>query len=182
MPVFPEGPCLRCVFPEPPERGSIPTCDMSGVLGSSVSVAAAMEVTQLLRYFVEGGIQNGDHCFLTKMNLWLDQTVRIPVARDPGCPCCGRHEFPFLEAPLNLVYPLCGHGVIQISPTEERLLNLQDLKKRIDSMADSVTLRESLLEIKKGAVRILLFTSGRALVYGEKDPLQAKIQVEKYVG
>jgi adenylyltransferase/sulfurtransferase len=29
---------------------SIPTCDMSGVLGSSVSVAAAMEVTQLLRF------------------------------------------------------------------------------------------------------------------------------------
>ena len=49
-------------------------------------------------------------------------------------------------------------------------------------MADSVTLREDLLEIKKGELRILLFPSGRAIVYGERDPLRAKIWVEKYVG
>ncbi len=177
-----QGPCLRCVFPEVPLPGSLPTCDMSGVWGSAVSVSAAMEVTQLLSYFVGDTMEATPNFVLTKMNLWTGETTRIPVVRDEGCPCCGRGEFPFLEAPRDLVNTLCGHEAIQISPSRERFLDLPDLAKRIDSMADSVALREDLLEIKKGDLRILLFASGRALVYGERDPLRAKIWVEKYVG
>ena len=177
-----KGPCLRCVFPEAPAPGSLPTCDMSGVLGAAVSVSAAMEVTQLLRYFVGDITEATPNFVLTKMNLWTGEMTRIPVVRDEDCPCCGRGFFSFLDGPRDLVNPLCGHGAIQISPSRERFLNLPDLAKRIDSMADSVTLREDLLEIKKGELRILLFPSGRAIVYGERDPLRAKIWVEKYVG
>ncbi len=44
-----DGPCLRCVFPEPPPAASAPTCDTAGVIMPIISIVAAVQVTEALK-------------------------------------------------------------------------------------------------------------------------------------
>jgi len=88
----PNGPCLRCVFPEKPEKETL----NAGVWGPTVSTTGGMEVSQLLRYFIEGK-PDSSTSVLTEMNLWNNTFVQIPVSKNPKCPCCVGKEFTFLN-------------------------------------------------------------------------------------
>lgn len=88
----PNGPCLRCVFPEKPEKETL----NAGVWGPAVSTTGGMEVSQLLRYFIEGK-PDSSTSVLTEMNLWNNTFVQIPVEKNPKCPCCVGKEFAFLN-------------------------------------------------------------------------------------
>lgn len=47
--IVPGGPCLRCLFPEPPPPGSLPTCDSAGVIQPAVAAVAALQAGAALR-------------------------------------------------------------------------------------------------------------------------------------
>ncbi len=61
------GPCLRCLFSEPPDASGLPTCETYGVLGTAVSWVAALQVTEALKLLLappredgsEGGSEDG---------------------------------------------------------------------------------------------------------------------------
>jgi adenylyltransferase/sulfurtransferase len=93
MPVIPQGPCFRCVFPDVPAKNSLPTCEDIGVLGAAVATASAFQVTSLIRYFLEHPAKT----FLINADLWTQDISKIQVEKEKDCPCCGKHRFEFLD-------------------------------------------------------------------------------------
>ena len=81
MPVVPEqGPCLACVYPEPP-AGAQPTCDVNGVLNSITAAVAALQVGISLRLLV--GWENF-HSFVQTIDVWSGEMRRIAPEADRG--------------------------------------------------------------------------------------------------
>ncbi len=93
MPVVPQGPCFRCVFPDVPEKNTLPTCEDIGVLGAAVATASAFQVTSLIRYFLEQPRET----FLMNADLWSMNVSRIQAEKAKDCPCCGKRRFEFLD-------------------------------------------------------------------------------------
>jgi len=47
--IKPGGPCYRCLFPEPPPPGAVPSCSEAGVLGSVAGVIGTMQATEVVK-------------------------------------------------------------------------------------------------------------------------------------
>ncbi|HUV38098.1 MAG TPA: ThiF family adenylyltransferase [Planctomycetota bacterium] len=91
-------PCLRCLFPTPPEPGTVPTAQTDGVIAPVVSVVASAQVAEALKLLT--GRVDALRAGLLTVDLWAG-TFRTTFtgARTPrvDCPCCGRRRFEFLE-------------------------------------------------------------------------------------
>jgi len=87
-----QGPCFRCLFPEPPAPGVVPDPADVGVLGTLPVVVGSLEATEALKLLVGA---SGQQAGLVCVDLWTNQLQRIPVQPDPGCPACalGRYDF-----------------------------------------------------------------------------------------
>jgi len=81
------SPCHRCLHPEPPPAGLVPTCSEAGVLGAVTGVMGTLQATEVLKEIL--GI--GD-TLAGRLLLWdaLDTRFRtVRLKRDPACPLCG---------------------------------------------------------------------------------------------
>ena len=91
----PTGPCLRCVFPEPPSAADLPTCDTAGVLASAAAIVASLQVAAALRTLLHMAPPS-----LLTVDVWQSRfrTLDLAQAKRPDCPTCGEGRFEFLEA------------------------------------------------------------------------------------
>ncbi len=81
------GPCYRCIFPEPPPEGQIPTCAEAGVLGALCGMAGSLQATEVLKELLGLGESLSGSLIVYD---GLGTTFRkISVKPDPGCPLCG---------------------------------------------------------------------------------------------
>ena len=83
------GPCYRCLFPEPPPPGAAPTCVEAGVLGVVPGIIGLLQATEALKWILGAG-----ESLLGRLLLFDALTTRfreIRVQRDPRCPVCGPH-------------------------------------------------------------------------------------------
>ncbi|HIE64646.1 MAG: molybdopterin-synthase adenylyltransferase MoeB [Nitrospira sp.] len=82
-----ESACYRCIFPEPPPTGIVPTCQEGGVLGALAGLIGTLQATEVLKLILGIGLP------LTNRILSYDalRTVfrEIPIRKNPGCPLCG---------------------------------------------------------------------------------------------
>jgi len=82
-----KGPCYRCVFPEPPTPGSIPSCSDAGVLGAMCGVIGSMQAVEALKLIVGVGEPlAGVMGIYDSMSASLN---KVPIARNPKCAVCG---------------------------------------------------------------------------------------------
>jgi adenylyltransferase/sulfurtransferase len=83
----PDGPCYRCLYPEPPPEHLVPTCSEGGVLGVLAGIVGSFQATEALKLLLGIGTPLIGRVLLIDA---LDARVReIRVARDPACPLCG---------------------------------------------------------------------------------------------
>lgn len=83
----PDGPCYRCLFPEPPPPGTVPSCAEAGVLGVLPGLLGTMQALEAIKLLSGTGVPAVGRLLLVD-GLRLD--VRsITVRRDPACPACG---------------------------------------------------------------------------------------------
>lgn len=83
----PPHPCHRCLHPEMPPEGLIPSCSEAGVLGATVGVMGTLQATEVLKLILDIGTGMSG-----RLLLWdaLDMRFReIRLRRDPACPLCG---------------------------------------------------------------------------------------------
>ena len=84
---MPGAPCYRCVFPEPPPPGLVPSCAEAGVFGVLPGVIGTIQATEVIKIVLGIGETLAGR-LLTYDALHLRfQDLRIP--RDPACPVCG---------------------------------------------------------------------------------------------
>ena len=83
------GPCYRCLYPEPPPPGMVPSCAEGGVLGVLCASVGSIQVTEAIKVLT--GI--GDP-LVGRLMIYdaLEMTYRsVKVRKDPECPLCGKN-------------------------------------------------------------------------------------------
>jgi molybdopterin/thiamine biosynthesis adenylyltransferase len=84
-----EGPCYRCLYPEPPPEGLVPTCSEAGVLGAVTGVMGTLQATEVLKEILGLGETLSGRLLLWDALATRFRTVKLP--RDPACPLCGEN-------------------------------------------------------------------------------------------
>jgi adenylyltransferase/sulfurtransferase len=84
-----EGPCYRCLYPEPPPPGLVPSCAEGGVLGVLPGIIGTIQATEALKRILKAGESLAGRLLILDA---LEMKFReIRVRRDPECPVCGDH-------------------------------------------------------------------------------------------
>jgi len=81
------GPCYRCLYPEPPPPGMVPSCAEGGVLGVLPGIVGTIQATEILKLALGKGSSLVGRLLLFNA---LDMKFReLKLRRDPACPICG---------------------------------------------------------------------------------------------
>ena len=122
------GPCYRCLYPEPPPPGAVPSCAEGGVLGVLPGIIGLIQATEILKL-----ILGKRTSLLNRLLLFnaLDMQFReLKLRRDPQCPLCG--ESPTITQLINYEN-FCGvpppSAMNTMHPDE---VTVHDLKKALD--------------------------------------------------
>src|SRR5882724_7493483 len=83
------GPCYRCLYPEPPPPGMVPSCAEGGVLGVLPGIIGTIQATEILKLALSKGSSLIGRLLLFNA---LDMKFReLKLRRDPECPLCGEN-------------------------------------------------------------------------------------------
>ncbi|MEE8483911.1 MAG: molybdopterin-synthase adenylyltransferase MoeB [Nitrospinota bacterium] len=83
----PEGPCYRCMYPEPPPPGMVPSCQEAGVLGVLPGVIGCLQAVEAIKVILgKGDVLIGK---LLLYDALKAEFRKLNVRRDPECPICG---------------------------------------------------------------------------------------------
>jgi len=83
----PGGPCYRCLHPEPPPAGLVPSCAEAGVLGVLPGVIGTVQATEAIKLILVIGETLAGRLLLYDALRMRARTITLP--RDPDCPICG---------------------------------------------------------------------------------------------
>lgn len=122
---FPEvGPCYRCLYPEPPPPGTVPSCAEGGVFGVLPGVIGALQATEAIKLLLNIG-----EPLIGKLLLYdaLKMEFRgLKIKKDPNCPLCG--ENPSIHALVDYE-SFCGIENYAIDPQVE--LSPQEVRDKL---------------------------------------------------
>jgi adenylyltransferase/sulfurtransferase len=85
-----DGPCYRCLFPTPPDPGTVQSCADAGVLGVLPGLIGTMQATEALKLLL--GLGDSLAGRLLIVDTLGGRFRTIEVERDPNCPACGTRE------------------------------------------------------------------------------------------
>src|SRR5688572_18575702 len=81
------GPCYRCLYPEPPPPGLVPSCAEGGVLGVLPGVIGTIQATETIKLILGAGETLAGRLLL--YDAWRMRFRELKLRRDPECPVCG---------------------------------------------------------------------------------------------
>ncbi len=137
-----EGPCYRCLFPEPPPPGLVPSCAEGGVLGILPGTIGTLQATEAIKLILGvGQPMIGRMLLYDALSMTFD-TIRL--RKNPNCPVCGEH--PTITELIDYE-EFCGVPAHDRSDYKEknaqhqvRSINVHDLKARMEAGAKVVIL------------------------------------------
>jgi len=136
-----DGPCYRCLFPEPPPPGSVPSCAEGGVLGVLPGLVGTIQATEAIKLIL--GIGDTLAGRLLLIDALSMQFRAMTLRKDPACPACGTRTITALidydefcgVTPAGEVHDV--DDVAEITPRE-----LSDRLARGDRSFDLIDVRE----------------------------------------
>jgi sulfur-carrier protein adenylyltransferase/sulfurtransferase len=84
---MPDGPCYRCLFPEPPPPGSVPSCAEGGVFGVLPGIVGTIQATETIKLILGIGETLAGRLLL--IDAQSMQFRAMTLRKDPACPACG---------------------------------------------------------------------------------------------
>jgi molybdopterin/thiamine biosynthesis adenylyltransferase/rhodanese-related sulfurtransferase/molybdopterin converting factor small subunit len=84
---LPDGPCYRCLYPEPPPPGLVPSCAEGGVLGVLPGIIGSIQANETIKLILGGGEPLEGRLLL--FDAWKMTFRELKLRRDPACPVCG---------------------------------------------------------------------------------------------
>jgi molybdopterin/thiamine biosynthesis adenylyltransferase/rhodanese-related sulfurtransferase len=126
------GPCYRCMYPEPPDPGSVPSCAEGGVLGVICGTVGSLQANETIKLILGLG-RPAIGRLLTYSSVDLEfRTYKI--RRDPSCPVCGNH--PTITKPIDYEQ-FCGVPIIDPKSLEETQREAQKAKSNTNGKPSS---------------------------------------------
>ena len=130
---MPEGPCYRCLYPEPPPPGLVPSCAEGGVLGVLPGIVGSIQAMETIKLILGRGDSLVGRLLLFDA---LGMKFReLKLRKNPNCPMCGEHR---TINKLIDYYEFCGvRG--EESPTPDLAvpeITPKELKSRLDKGDD----------------------------------------------
>jgi adenylyltransferase/sulfurtransferase len=121
---YPGGPCYRCLYPEPPPPGLVPSCAEGGVLGILPGLIGVVQATETVKLILGTG-----EPMVGRLLLYDALAMRfreLKLRRDPNCPACGDHPTvtklidyqQFCGIPQHEPAPVAGSSEFEIDPVE----------------------------------------------------------------
>lgn len=127
------GPCYRCLYPEPPPPGSVPSCAEGGVLGVLPGLLGVIQATEVIKLIL--GVGDSLIGRLLLVDALAMRFREVKVSRDPECPVCGENS---TVKELIDYEQFCGVRGEESSGAVVRVPEIQpeELKRRLDAGAD----------------------------------------------
>ena len=126
----PAGPCYRCMFPEPPPPGLVPSCAEGGVLGILPGVVGTIQATEAVKVIL-GACEPLIVRFL-RFDALKMRFRELKVRKDPECPVCGDHP---TVTELIDYEQFCGITSVAQDPepsSSSDVATVEELKTRLD--------------------------------------------------
>src|SRR5262245_35477797 len=121
------GPCYRCMAPQPPAPGLVPSCAEGGVLGVLPGLIGTMQATEAVKLIV--GIGEPLIGRLLHVDTLSMKFRTFNLRRDPECPVCG--DRPTITEPIDYE-GFCGLRKAMTQDNEEPEVSVQELKSMMD--------------------------------------------------
>ena len=127
---YPGGPCYRCLYPEPPPPGLVPSCAEGGVLGVLPGIVGAIQAAETLKLIIGKG-----EPLVGRLLLFDALAMRfreLKLRKNPECPVCGGH--PTITKLIDYE-EFCGiRGEESTSPAQAVVPEIapRELKARLD--------------------------------------------------
>ena len=125
-----DGPCYRCLYPEPPPPGLVPSCAEGGVLGILPGVVGTIQATEAVKLIVGTG-----EPLIGRFLIYDALKMRfreLKLQRDPECPVCG--DRPTVTELIDYEQ-FCGIRPTAVEPSRDEV-TVEQLKARIDANDD----------------------------------------------
>ncbi len=122
------GPCYRCLYPEPPPPGMVPSCAEGGVLGVLPGIIGCIQATEILKLALgKGNSLVGRLVLFDALELKFKE---LKLRRDPQCPICGDH--PTIKELIDYDQ-FCGIPAEPVnSGANPDEVTVQEMKKALD--------------------------------------------------
>src|SRR5580692_9581983 len=127
-----EGPCYRCLYPEPPPPGLVPSCAEGGVLGILPGLLGVIQATEVIKLILGNGEPLiGRLLLVDSLNMKFRE---LKLRKNPDCPVCGTN--PTVTALIDYDH-FCG--IVPETPQEKNVKNgipqvtVKEFKSRRDS-------------------------------------------------
>jgi molybdopterin/thiamine biosynthesis adenylyltransferase/rhodanese-related sulfurtransferase len=129
----PGGPCYRCLYPEPPPPGLVPSCAEGGVLGILPGLLGVIQATEVVKLILNGNGEGKGEPLIGRLLLVDALAMRfreLKLRKNPDCPVCGTHptvtklidydQFCGITPPAKETTQVANvqNGVPQIGPEE----------------------------------------------------------------
>src|ERR1700679_1674489 len=137
------GPCYRCLYPEPPPPGLVPSCAEGGVLGILPGLVGIIQATEVIKLILGIGDTLAGRLLLVDALGMNFRTLKL--RKNPQCPACGTHEikelidydqFCGIEKPTS-VGPLevARDKAVSEAPIVDGIpqITVETLKKKLDA-------------------------------------------------
>jgi len=125
------GPCYRCLYPEPPPPGLVPSCAEGGVLGVLPGVIGVIQATEAVKMILGKGTNLSGRLLLYDA---MDMRFReVKLRCDPACPACGEHPN---ISDVTEYEQFCGLPPTETQHEEEALADYDITPKELKSMLD----------------------------------------------
>lgn len=173
-----ETACLACIFPDSP-KGTVETCDTSGILNSAVNLVASIASSEAIKLLV--GARDKVRRTLLSFDVWSNDHAEISTARpQTGCRTCDEQQFIHLDGEGRPHITLCGRNSVQIHE-RHRPIDFNEVTRRL-APHGSVRHNEFVLKFWRDPYEMTLFPDGRAIIKGTTDTAIARSFYARYVG
>ncbi len=119
------GPCYRCLYPEPPPPGLVPSCAEGGVLGILPGVIGVIQATEAVKIILGGATTLSGRLLL--YDAWNMKFRELKLRKNPQCPLCGDH--PTITELIDYQV-FCGISDVEEQPTVAEA-TVQQLQERL---------------------------------------------------
>jgi adenylyltransferase/sulfurtransferase len=142
-----EGPCYRCLYPEPPPPGLVPSCAEGGVLGILPGLVGIIQATEVIKLILGIGDSLAGRLLLVDALSMQFRTLKL--RKNPDCPVCGTHptvtalidydqfcgiEKPAAVGPLEIARDKAVGGASVVDGIPQ--ISVEELKRKIDAKED----------------------------------------------